>query len=490
MRLRTIAWCGAIALLILATFSLQNQAKAQDDFTSPSGLGEPFSNYQSSVAVNFYVQEVAPYPTFDHSEIARVVVGMVRANAGIFGATENFARGNELVANDHQLYNLTATTFGGDGEVFRLPDLTGRVPVGAGQAPGSTARIVGEAFGNSLNALTTAHLPPHAHGIGQDEFGGTIFSSPSGLGLPLPNSQPSLTMNYMIVADGIFPSAQGGDMLSSPFIGQVAPMVSVDAPDGWLVADGRLLPIEPYLPLFSVIGTTYGGNGIDNFALPDLRGRAVMGASSQNPLGSEVGQEDIRLTRSQMPPHSHMLPDGTFSEVAGEGQPFDNRQPSLALNYLVALEGSFPRFDSQDDMTHHGDIVPFAGNFAPNGWAIADGRLLAVGQNAALFALLGNIYGGDGVNTFALPDLRDRVLIGTGDNLSLGGNGDPLAAVPATAHDGSCGPYVLGDNWGDNQVSLTLAQLPSHTQGIPEPTSSLALGMSLCALSTLRRRSR
>lgn len=90
-----------------------------------------------------------------------------------------------------------------------------------------------------------------------------------------------------------------------------------------------------------------------------------------------------------------------------------------------------------------GEIRMFAGNFAPRGWAFCDGQLLAVSQNDALFSLLGTIYGGDGRTTFGLPDMRGRIPIhmGTGSGLS---------------------PRRLGAKGGEEKVTLTVNQLPSH----------------------------
>ena len=91
-----------------------------------------------------------------------------------------------------------------------------------------------------------------------------------------------------------------------------------------------------------------------------------------------------------------------------------------------------------------GEIRMFAGNFAPSGWAYCDGQLLAISQNDVLFSLLGTTYGGDGRRTFGLPDLRGRVPLhqGTGPGLS---------------------PRKLGSRGGAEQMTLTTAQLASHT---------------------------
>jgi microcystin-dependent protein len=90
-----------------------------------------------------------------------------------------------------------------------------------------------------------------------------------------------------------------------------------------------------------------------------------------------------------------------------------------------------------------GEIRMFAGNFAPLGWSFCNGALLSIADNNALFALLGTTYGGDGVSTFALPDLRGRVPLHSGNS---GGS-----------------TYVLGQNGGNENVTLLANQLGSHT---------------------------
>ena len=94
-----------------------------------------------------------------------------------------------------------------------------------------------------------------------------------------------------------------------------------------------------------------------------------------------------------------------------------------------------------------GQIVMFGGNFAPRSWALCDGQLLSIASNSALFAILGTTYGGDGVSTFGLPDLRGRVAIHKG-------NGPGLSN------------YALGQKGGAEAVTLTTAQIPSHNHGI------------------------
>ncbi|NJR25754.1 MAG: tail fiber protein, partial [Richelia sp. CSU_2_1] len=93
----------------------------------------------------------------------------------------------------------------------------------------------------------------------------------------------------------------------------------------------------------------------------------------------------------------------------------------LGLNYIVALQGTFPSPNGGGvDNTFIGEVKLFAGNFAPTGFAFARGQLLPLIQNTALFSILGTTYGGDGRTTFALPDLRGRTPVGAGGSVNLG----------------------------------------------------------------------
>src|SRR6478672_10112699 len=89
------------------------------------------------------------------------------------------------------------------------------------------------------------------------------------------------------------------------------------------------------------------------------------------------------------------------------------------------------------------EIIMFAGNFAPRGWAFCQGQILSIAQNTALFSLLGTTYGGNGQTTFALPDLRGRVPVGTGQGPGLSN-------------------YDLGQVSGSESVTLTVSQMPAH----------------------------
>lgn len=170
---------------------------------------------------------------------------------------------------------------------------------------------------------------------------------------------------------------------AEPFLGQIMCAGFNFAPRGWAFADGRLLPIATNTALFSLLGTTYGGDGRTTFALPDLRGRVILG-SGQGPgtalhqLGESGGSETQQISVSQLPAHSHTVsPQGSAqdatsispagkapatkarttlyadptpgtnlapstSSATGGGQPVSVMQPYATFSCFVALEGIFP----------------------------------------------------------------------------------------------------------------------------------------------------
>ena len=163
--------------------------------------------------------------------------------------------------------------------------------------------------------------------------------------------------------------------MSEPFLGMIKPFGFNFAPRGWAQCDGQILPINQNQALYSLLGTTYGGDGRTTFALPDLRGRVPMHFTSGYNLGQRSGAETVPLSVAQMPPHSHALvavsdnanneePEdnllaraeqavyvgaGTPTALhadsildAGGGQGHANVQPSLVLNFCIALQGLFP----------------------------------------------------------------------------------------------------------------------------------------------------
>jgi microcystin-dependent protein len=171
--------------------------------------------------------------------------------------------------------------------------------------------------------------------------------------------------------------------VSDIFIAEIRIFPFNFAPVGWAFCNGQLVPISQNPALFSLIGTTFGGNGTSTFGLPDLRGRAALGTGQGQGLGSYVlgqagGVESAALTSAQIGSHAHGLaaaatattstasssvvlgtPDaatpiyatsgtgatlaaGAVSATPGGGLPHENRQPSLAINYIISLFGVFP----------------------------------------------------------------------------------------------------------------------------------------------------
>src|SRR5262245_14535130 len=357
----------------------------------------PINNDQYSLALTQFFPLSAIFPSPD-ADSGGIPLGSIRTFAGGFAlGGSSTVEGQLLAINVNQeVFSLLGTTYGGNATTnFALPDLDGRTMIGVGQGLGLDPVQLGMPVGSSQLTLATAQLPTNVGGSNQ----------------PFDNYQDSLPIHYLIRTEGVFPSESGGTG-GNDFMGEIVPFAGGFVPGGFMEAAGQTLQIADNENLFQLIGTTYGGDGVTTFQLPDLRGRTIVGASSQLQLGAFEGQELSFLSNANLP-----------VSAGGGGQPIDNHEPSLALNYLISIAGIFPSRDSNAvDPTQQylGEVVAFAGTFAPRGWALAQGQLLSIAQNQALFSLLGTQYGGDGHTTFALPDLRDRTAIGTGDTGTVG----------------------------------------------------------------------
>ena len=174
----------------------------------------------------------------------------------------------------------------------------------------------------------------------------------------------------------------------TPVLGQIMPFAGSQPPRGWAFCNGQLLAIQTNQALFSLLGTFYGGNGVTTFALPDLRGRAILGStggSGPYPAGMVSGETTVTLTTAQMPTHNHLIqassndgagrgasatsnifatntlppdnPTRIFTTAGtgqvplslstnivdiGGGQAHNNMQPYLVISYLIAMQGVFP----------------------------------------------------------------------------------------------------------------------------------------------------
>ena len=166
-----------------------------------------------------------------------------------------------------------------------------------------------------------------------------------------------------------------------PFIGQIIMFAGNFAPRGWALCNGQLMSIAQNAALFSILGTTYGGDGVQTFALPNLQGRVAIhpgqsSGTSLYDLGQVGGTENVTLLISNVPAHTHQVSatqtatsadpkglvpanenvsrtaiygtaDGTLmapqmNSIVGSGLPFSVLQPYECVNYIIALEGLFP----------------------------------------------------------------------------------------------------------------------------------------------------
>ena len=163
--------------------------------------------------------------------------------------------------------------------------------------------------------------------------------------------------------------------MAQPYVGEIRMFAGNFAPAGWQFCDGTLLPISEYETLFQLIGTTYGGDGQNTFAVPDLRSRLPIHQGNGFILAETGGVESVTLTVNQMPAHGHALlassdvptgssPSGAVTGQAaakfyragtaatalnpaiitsvGGSQPHSNMQPYLCVNFIISLYGIFP----------------------------------------------------------------------------------------------------------------------------------------------------
>jgi microcystin-dependent protein len=290
----------------------------------------------------------------------------------------------------------------------------------------------------------------------------------------------------------------------NPYVGQIAIFGFNFAPAGWAFCQGQLLSIGRNTQLFSIIGNSYGGNGFTDFALPNLQGVPV-GAGQGHGLGDYTlgqagGEVTVTLTPQEMPSHNHAFnavsnqatnasPEGnqlarawkaqahTDSVVSfysnnpgnartalapnaiaasGSGQPHNNLQPYLALNFCIATEGTMPSPDGAPAPIRQafcGELAICAFANPPAGWALCQGQLLSVMENQELYSLLGPMYGGDGIRNFALPDLRGRV---------------PLNVFGES--------FTLGQMSGEEAHALSAAEMPSHGHALMADATSPSVG--------------
>lgn len=253
------------------------------------------------------------------------------------GAGRVLPYGQSLDRNEYSaLFGVLGTTYGAmDGTVFGVPNIAGRTVLGTSGALGGM-------------------------------------------------SEDAISLRYGIATSGVYPTSGTDGVNGSaaqPFLGQIFATTAPTLPAGWAAADGQLLNIDDHAALFNLLGTTYGGDGITTFALPNLIGRAPIGNSGTNPVGTTTSS-------------------------------------TVTITYAITASGVYPTggVPAGDNVSYVADVLMFAFGDAllPTGLVEANGQLAPVSQNSALYSLLLTTYGGDGITTFGLPDFQDRTFISEG----------------------------------------------------------------------------
>ena len=418
--------------------------------TGIAGGSLPIDNYQPWLAVNYLTPLNGMFPMHEVNwqenagGYGSPVLGEIDLFAGNFAPSGYaLAQGQTFAISQYPaLYSLLGTNYGGDGvNTFALPNFQGSTPVGVGQGAGLSQSYLGQTNGVPTVTLTENNLAAHSHQLLTTAGVPTGVTGSTGSGLPFSNQMPTLAVNFQMVVES-----------TSQYTGEVALNAGFAALSP---AQGQLLPISDYTALFAQIGTAFGGDGVNTFALPDFQGRVPVGSGNGFALGQEGGSESITLTTTDLTAHTHLqLDTNTQTGSTGGGQSYNNLSPYNTVTYAIATAGVFPTprgWSNAVSVPFIGQIKLFAqqdqNNWPPN-WMPCDGRLLNISQNQALYAIIGNAYGGDGVTTFALPDLRGRVPVGAG-----------------TTSWGQT--MIVGQTGGTQNISISTAQMAIHVHSTP-----------------------
>lgn len=277
-------------------------------------------------------------------------------------------------------------------------------------------------------------------------------------------------------------------MNGNSFVGEVRLYAGDNAPNGWVICDGRGLDINDYMNLYSVILETFGGDG-QRFNVPDLRGRVPVHVGNKTDtvklnLGNRAGAENIELTPDHLPPHGHLVyvtgdsadsvsPEGAFiSQTLDKNKsglltyaPYDETkkikmsadsvvstgsstkaptvQSFVAMNYIICYEGVMAMVEN-----YIGEVKMFPcwNDRLAKDWIQCNGQVVQIdGNNRDLAGILKTQYGGDGQTNFGVPDLSGRTGVG-------GAIGDQV--------------YGFGKKMGAMTTMLKLNNMPAHRHDI------------------------
>jgi microcystin-dependent protein len=429
-----------------AVFTLTNGLSVA---SGPAGAAQPIALGQPVLELNYIICTNGSYPSSD-DYAEPPFLGEVRLFAGNFApAGWMFCQGQLLnITNYTALFSIIGSTFGLDStNQFALPDTRARVLVTAGEPIGMSEFYLGQQSGAAQTVLGGA-FPVHTHPL--PPFYGNAVSGPAGnVSFPRANRSPYITLYSLVYMLGNFPDS--AQTTYEPFMGQITMFAGRFGFPNAGRTEGQVLAINNNTTLYSIIRTTFGGNGTTTFALPDLRGRVGMGSGpgpglTARTFGAQIGSETVVITTNQMASHQHPLPSLPpmvwLTSAAGGNQPQPLIQPSLVVKFIISTNGEIPSPFVQATNKMIGQIQLYAGTNVPGGWMLCEGQTLNVASYPALFGVVSNFYGGDGVTTFSLPDLRGRIPVGAP-------TGQP------------------GATYGAESFVMSAAQLPPHTHSVP-----------------------
>ena len=317
-----------------------------------------------------------------------------------------------------------------------------------------------------------------------------LVLSAGGEGQAVENMQPYLPLSWCICVEGLWASRPGESMFAPPqLIGEIRFFGFNFAPGGWTLCDGALLRVTDGYnsTLKQLLGTHFGGDGKTTIRVPNLVGRIAV-HKGQGPglsaytLEEQGGQNRVLLKANELPAHTHKavlhcsseparrsspvgaLPARTDTKSYGLGgesprhpdavqvpaeggaasYPIENRLPTLSVTACLANAGMYPEPNERATLgSVLGQVSAFALDFTPGGWLACDGQLLNISEYRELFEVIGTKFGGDGQATFAVPDLRGRVVLGARQ----------VAGQPARS---------FGQAGSAETIELTPEQLPAH----------------------------
>jgi len=351
------------------------------------------------------------------------------------------------ISQNPALFSLLGTIYGGDGRTtFGLPDLRGQIPVHAGDGPGLPPRSLGEKSGTETNTLALNQPASHSHtaAVSLDFLAGRVTEV----------TEVTTTTNSATTASTATATTTTTTTAS---ITSMTPTTSSTTSTSEETNIKACKDRKGRINIVDSLNICAVGTDVE-WAVKGLPGE-------QGPEGyTDIKGMFIKFEKEDPMDTMPLSNISVTVENAGGGQAVNNMQPFTAVNYIIALQGTFPSRNRRDlkgeikdgieeeeqgqrqlggSDPFLGEIIMFGSNFAPRGWALCDGQLLPISENSALFSLLGTIYGGDGRVTFGLPDLRGRVPIHEGEGPGLSNRN-------------------IGAKSGSASNTLNVNQLPSH----------------------------